>query len=193
MSEQQPDSMENASPEMEAQIKPSSPEELLQKELQECKDKYVRLLADSENTRKRLQKEKLDMVRFSMENVISDFLTPMDNLENALHFAEQASEETANWAKGFQMILGQFKDVLSNNGITPFVSTGTFFDPHLHEAVEIETSDSSEDGLILQEYVKGYKSKDRVIRPARVKVIKKSAPVAQMPESETHQQTLEKE
>ncbi len=193
MSEQQTDSMESASPEAEVQTKIFSPEELLQKELNEYKDKYVRLLADSENTRKRLQKEKLDMVRFSMENVISDFLTPMDNLENALHFAEQASEETANWAKGFQMILGQFKDVLSNNGITSFVSTGTFFDPHLHEAVEIETSNSSEDGLILQEYVKGYKSKDRVIRPARVKVIKKSAPAIEIPESKIHQETLEKE
>ncbi|MES2198697.1 MAG: nucleotide exchange factor GrpE [Chlamydiota bacterium] len=193
MSEQQQDSTESVSPEVDAPIELFSKEELLQKELQESKDKYIRLLADSENTRKRLQKEKLDMVRFSTENVIADFLTPMDNLENALHFAGQASEETANWAKGFQMILGQFKDVLSDNGITPFISVGTFFDPHLHEAVEIETSDSSEDGFILQEYVKGYKSKERIIRPARVKVVKKSAPAQEPVESETRQEPLEKE
>ncbi len=189
MTEQQPDPTEGVSPEVDI----FSEEELLQKELQECKDKYIRLLADSENTRKRMQKEKQDMIRFSTENVISDFLTPMDNLENALHFAEQASEETANWAKGFQMILGQFKDVLANNGITSFVSTGAFFDPHHHEAVEIEISDTLEPGLILQEYIKGYKSKDRIIRPARVKVVKKSAPATEMQESETHQETLEKE
>jgi molecular chaperone GrpE len=186
MSEQEINSMEDPAPEVDAQ-------ELLQKELQECKDKYLRLLADSENTRKRLQKEKQDMIRFSTENVIADFLAPMDNLENALGFASNASEETANWAKGFQMILGQFKDVLSNNGISSFVSTGTFFDPYLHEAVEIETSDSGEEGLILQEFVKGYKSKDRVIRPARVKVIKKSAPAEEIVESETDSKNPEKE
>ncbi|MBS0628303.1 MAG: nucleotide exchange factor GrpE, partial [Verrucomicrobia bacterium] len=105
MSEQQTESTESASPNAEAQTNALSAEELLQNELKECKDKYVRLLAESENTRKRLQKEKQDMIRFSMENVISDFLVPMDNLENALHFAEKASEETANWAKGFHMIL----------------------------------------------------------------------------------------
>lgn len=193
MTEQQPDPTEGLSPEVDIQENVFSEEELLQKELQECKDKYIRLLADAENTRKRMQKEKQDMIRFSTENVISDFLTPMDNLENALHFAGQASEETANWAKGFQMILGQFKDVLANNGITPFVSTGAFFDPHHHEAVEIEISDTLEPGLILQEYVKGYKSKDRIIRPARVKVIKKSAPIAETPKSESNQETLEKE
>lgn len=193
MSEEQSEPMENASSNAEEQAKALSTEELLQNELQECKDKYMRLLADSENARKRLQKEKQDMIRFSTENVISDFLTPMDNLENALHFAEKASEETANWAKGFHMILEQFKDILSNNGVTSFVSTGTFFDPHHHEAVEIETSDSLTDGLILQEYVKGYKSKDRIIRPARVKVAKKPAPAEELQESKNHQEPQEKE
>ena len=152
-----------------------SKEEALEKEVQEYKDKYLRLLAESENTRKRLQKEKQDMMRFSTENVISEFLTPMDNLENALHFAEQASEETANWARGFHMILEQFKDVLSGQGISAFVSVGRQFDPHCHEAVETEFSETTQDGLVLQEYVKGYKSKERIIRPARVKVAKKPA------------------
>jgi molecular chaperone GrpE len=151
-----------------------SKEEQLEKELQEHKDKYLRLLAESENTRKRLQKEKQDMMRFAVENIVSEFLTPMDNLENALHFAEQASEETANWARGFHMILEQFKDVLSGQGISSFASVGKHFDPHCHEAVETEFSETAQDGLILQEYVKGYKSKERIIRPARVKVAKKS-------------------
>lgn len=157
-----------------------SKEELLEKEVQEHKDKYLRLLAESENTRKRLQKEKQDMMRFAVENIISEFLTPMDNLENALHFAEQASEETANWARGFHMILEQFKDVLSGQGVSSFVSIGKHFDPSCHEAVETEFSETVEDGLVLQEYVKGYRSKDRVIRPARVKVAKK--PITQKEE-----------
>jgi len=149
-----------------------SQEEKLQKELEDYKDKYLRLLAESENTRKRLQKERQDMIRFAQEGVLAEFLTPMDNLENALHFAEHASEETANWAKGFHMILEQFKDVLSNHGVTTFASVGSHFDPNWHEAVETEVVDSAKDGLVLQEYVKGYRNKDRVIRPARVKVAK---------------------
>ena len=152
-----------------------SAEQILKNELQESKNKYLLLLADSENTRKRLQKEKLEMMRFSVENVIAEFLTPMDNLETALSFTNQMSEETANWAKGFEMILSQFKDVLVNNGVVAFKSVGTFFDPHLHDAVEIEERESCTDGEIVQEYSKGYKSGTRAIRPARVKVAKKKA------------------
>ena len=160
-----------------------SAEQLLRNELQESKNKYLLLLADSENTHKRLQKEKVEMMRFSVENVIAEFLTPMDNLESALSFTKQMSEETANWAKGFEMILSQFKDVLANNGVTYFKSVGTFFDPHLHDAVEIEESESCTDGEIVQEFSKGYKSGNRAIRPARVKVAKRKAPKAEAEES----------
>lgn len=160
-----------------------SEEQILRNELQESKNKYLLLLADSENTRKRLQKEKVEMMRFSVENVIAEFLTPMDNLESALSFTSQMSEETKNWAKGFEMILGQFKDILANNGVAPFKSVGTFFDPHLHDAVEIEERESCTDGEIVQEYSKGYKSGTRAIRPARVKVAKKTAPKMEAEES----------
>ncbi|MES2344501.1 MAG: nucleotide exchange factor GrpE [Chlamydiota bacterium] len=152
----------------------SSPAALsLEEELKECKDKYLRLLADMENTRKRLQKEKLDMNRFSIENLITEFLAPMDNLENALKFTGQMSKETSQWAMGFQMILTQFKDVLSNNGIISFDSEGTLFDPHKHQPIEVEETDAVPEGTILKEFVRGYRSGDRTIRPARVKIAKK--------------------
>lgn len=169
---------ENPIPEepTENQAEDLSREELLEIEVEEHKDKYLRLLAEMENTRKRLQKEKIDMMRFSVENVITEFLAPIDNLENALNFAQNMSEETANWAKGFQMILGQLKEVLSNNGIASFHSIGSFFDPNSHEAVEVEELESCVDGEILQEYSKGYKSGNKTIRPARVKVAKKIYP-----------------
>jgi molecular chaperone GrpE len=153
--------------------------DLIQRELQECKDKYLRLLAEAENTRKRLQKEKQDMMRFAIENVIAEFLTPMDNLENALKFTQNMSQETLNWARGFEMILGQFKDILNNHGISSFHSEGSPFDPHMHEAVEIEETDSCEEGTVLHEYMKGYKSGHRTIRPARVKVAKKTTQSSQ--------------
>ena len=107
----------------------------------------------------------------------------MDNLENALGFTKQMSEETANWAKGFEMILGQFKDILTNNNVTAFKSVGTLFDPHYHDAVEIEERESCTDGEIIQEYSKGYKSSTRAIRPARVKVAKQKAPKTEAAET----------
>lgn len=146
-------------------------------EQEDYKDKYLRLLAEMENTRKRLQKEKQEMTRFSVENVIEEFLMPIDNLENALKCTQGMSAETLNWARGFEMILNQFKDVVSQNGIHSFPSLGTLFDPHLHEAVEVEELEDCTEGTILQEYVKGYKSSSRTIRPARVKVAKKKSPL----------------
>ncbi len=144
----------------------------LEEELSEYKDKYLRLLAETENTRKRMQKERQEMTRFAVENVITEILAPIDSMENALKFTEQLSDELRNWAQGFQMILGQFKDVLSNHGVIPFHSEGMQFDPHLHYAIEIEETEEKPEGTIIQEFVKGYKSGDRTVRPARVKVAK---------------------
>jgi molecular chaperone GrpE len=150
-----------------------SDEELkrIQREISEYKDKYLRLLADAENARKRLQKEKQELTRYAIEGMIIDFLSPIDNMENALKFAQDASEEVRNWAFGFQMILTQFKDVLLQHNVTSVDSLGTMFDPHLHEAIEMVTSDQAP-GTIVEECVKGYKMADRTIRPARVKVAK---------------------
>ncbi len=146
----------------------------LEEEVQEYKDKYLRLLAEIENMRKRLSKEKQEMTRFAIDNAMAELLGPLDNLEKALECADRMSPEVSNWAIGFQMILSQFKEVLQNNGVNSYSSTGTLFDPHLHEAVEVEESTEQPEGTILEEYVRGYKSQDRVIRPARVKVAKKT-------------------
>ena len=144
----------------------------IMKEASEYKDKYLRLLADVDNSRKRLQKEKQDLTRYATENLIVEFLSPLDNLENALRFAQDMSEEVRNWAFGFQMILAQFKDILTQNGVVAIDSLNSTFDPHFHEAVEmIETNDKTA-GTVIEESMKGYKIGDRVIRPARVKVAK---------------------
>jgi len=140
---------------------------------EDFKDKYFRLLAEMENTRKRMQKEKHEMTRFAIENVIAEVLGPIDTFESALGFTEQMSEETRNWSKGFAMILSQFKDILSNHNIVSFHSVGEMFDPHMHEAVEVEETDDHPEGTILKEFLKGYKSGDRIIRAARVKVARK--------------------
>ena len=82
------------------------------------------------------------------------------------------SEEVKNWATGFQMILTQFRDILTNNGVTAFESKGKQFDPHIHEAVEMVESEDLADGMVVEEFNKGYKMGDKVIRPARVCVSK---------------------
>jgi len=149
--------------------------EKLEEELKKQQDKYLLLLAEMENARKRMQKDKHDSTRYAIENVILDFLSPMDNFENALSFAHQTSEETQNWAKGFEMILAQFREILENHNIKTFQAEGKHFDPHLHEVIEIEETEKCDEGMILQEFMRGYQCGDRILRPSRVKVAKKPA------------------
>lgn len=145
------------------------------KEASEFRDKYYRVLAESENTRKRLAKEKQDLVAYAIDNFICEVLEPLDNLENALGFTDNLSNELKNWAHGFKMILDQFKEVLANHGVRSFDSVGHPFDPHLHEAVETVEKEGAAEGTILEEVTKGYKHNDRIIRVSRVKVAKSAA------------------
>lgn len=142
----------------------------IEEEMKEYKDKYLRLLAEIDNTRKRMQKERQEMTRFAVENVLGELLAPIDNMENALKFTDNMSDEVRNWAQGFRMILDQFKEALNNHGVTAFHSEGNVFDPNWHHAIETEETTSVPEGTIIQEFVKGYKSGDRTLRAARVKV-----------------------
>ncbi len=156
---------EEQNPQAEPHITPPPVEE-------NWKEKYLLSIAEMENMRKRMQKERSDMSRFAIESAIADFLPAIDNFENALRFAGSGSAEIKNWATGFEMILSQFKEVLNNNGIHAFNSVGSIFNPHDHEAVEMVETNEKPDGTILEEFTKGYKSSLRTIRPARVKVAK---------------------
>jgi molecular chaperone GrpE len=144
----------------------------LEESLRECQDKYLRLLAESENSRKRMQKEKHELTKYAVENVIVEFLHPLDSFEKALKFAESSSEEVKRWALGFEMILSQFKQILTNHGVFEFESKGKHFDPHLHDALEVTLTHDYPTGTIIEEFSKGYKIGERIIRVARVKVAK---------------------
>lgn len=146
--------------------------EKLQEELKEYKEKSLRILAESENIRKRLIKEKMDMQAYAKENLACEFLVPIDHFENALKFKEEQAVEVKNWMIGFEMILAQFKDVLSQNDIRSIDAIGAHFDPHFHEAVEMEPTADYPPHTVIHEYTKGYRMGDRVIRPAKVKVAK---------------------
>ncbi len=144
----------------------------IKKEAAEYKDKYLRQLAETDNMRKRLQKERQELIQHAMQNVIVEFLNPIDHMENALSFTLNMSDEVKNWATGFQMILNQFKDVLTGHGVVPFSSKGMEFDPHHHEAIEITSTTDHPEGTIVSESLRGYKMGNRTIRPARVNVAK---------------------
>lgn len=144
----------------------------LHNEAIEYKNKYLRLLADGENAKKRIEKERQEFARRTVESIITDFLHPIDSLESALNFAREMSEEVSNWALGFKMILAQLKDVLVNHGVVAIQAKGARFDPHLHEAIEMVETDAYPPGTIVEEYVRGYRMGDRTIRPSRVKVAK---------------------
>ncbi|MCH9609282.1 MAG: Protein GrpE [Chlamydiales bacterium] len=160
----------------------ADPSQELQDKLDACEEKYLRLLAESENARKRMQKEKHELTQYAIENALSEVIQPIDNFRQALDFAEGSSEEVKNWAVGFEMIIGQFKQVLSGHGIEEYSSAGKHFDPHFHEAVEMVETADHKPGIIVEELVSGYKKGDRAIRVARVKVAK--APVEESEKKE---------
>ncbi|NGX31512.1 MAG: Protein GrpE [Chlamydiae bacterium] len=149
-----------------------------EKKLSEMHHKYKLALADSENMRKRLQKEKHVFMRFAKEDLIRDILLPLDQFELALKHAQDMSDEVKNWALGFEMILGQFNDILEMNKVTTFSSKGKLFDSKKHEAIETVETDQYRDNEIIEECSKGYMIQDQLLRAARVKVAKhpKAAP-----------------
>ncbi len=177
MTKQHKDSSEKKEePEVQKQ-EPTSVQELLKesyenamRELNDYKDKYFRAIAENENMRKRLQREKLESQTFAIQSVVLDFLQPLDHFEQALKHTQNATDEVKHWALGFQMILQQFKQVLSDNGVLEFEALGQQFDPHAHEAIEIERDPKYQEGTVVEEFVRGYKMGSWIIRPAKVKV-----------------------
>lgn len=140
---------------------------------EEYKEKYLRLLAENENTRRRVQRESQEAIRYAAQKIILDLLDPFDNFEKALYHAGYSpSEDVRNWAIGFKMIHQQFKEWLSAQGVHSFVSKGQPFNAQLHEAVETVATQQAREGTVIEEYTKGYKMHDRVLRPAKVSIAK---------------------
>ena len=145
--------------------KPAEPsaESLLKAE----KDRYLRLLAEYDNYRKRSAKERESIYTDVRADTVTKFLPVYDNLARAL---EQATSDEA-YRKGVEMIMSQLKDILSRMGVTEIESIGQKFDPSLHNAVMHEHDETKGEGEIVQELQKGFKMGDKVIRFAMVKVV----------------------
>ena len=137
-----------------------------QQELDELNDRYKRVLAEFENYKKRSSKERETLYNSIVSDIVEVFLPVVDNLENALKIETQDVE----YKKGIELILKQFKDVLKSKGVEEIPAMGETFDPALHEAVSSVQDPEKNAQEIVQEYRKGYKIGNRVIRHSMVVV-----------------------
>jgi molecular chaperone GrpE len=139
----------------------------------EFADKILRLQADFENTRKRMDRDKQEFVKFANEGIILELLNILDDLERTVNLAETHKDSPEVFLKGIEMILAHLYEMLKEYGVKPIEAEGKIFDPHCHEALmQVENKDLPEH-TIVEELQKGYKLNDRVIRTAKVKVSKK--------------------
>jgi len=146
-----------------------------QAETQKNWDLYLRERAELENFRKRMQREKEDLVRFANENLLREILTVVDNLERAIDHARKNEETVQGLLEGVEMTLSQCQKLLEKFGVTPVVAVGEPFDPTWHEAMGQLESAEHPANTVLQEMQKGYVLNDRLLRPALVLISKTPA------------------
>ena len=147
--------------------------EACRKEAEEYKDKYLRAHADFDNMKKRLEKDKATAVAFANESFATDLLSVIDTFENALFSIDQIEKDEAieKIKEGMALTYEQLLKVLQKHGVEEIANEG-IFDPHVHQVVQQVESDAHEKNEIVQVLQKGYKLKDRVLRPSMVSTSK---------------------
>lgn len=147
-------------------------DEELQQAKKESEENYQRLLraqADFDNFRRRTLKEKEDLAKYASQKLVEQLIPVLDNFERAMA-TKPASGEVESFAKGMDMIFRQLQQVLEQEGLTPMETVGEAFNPEFHQAIMQVESDEYEEGIVVEEVQRGYMLKDRVLRPAMVKV-----------------------
>lgn len=145
--------------------------ESMQAELAEAKDKYLRLYAEFENYKKKVQKDKEDLVKYSNESLIYELLPALDNLEMALKHSAEANSESL--IKGVENTLREFVRILEKFGLKSIDALGKPFDPAYHHAMSQVERDDVEGNMVVEEFRKGYLYNEKVLRPSLVAVSKK--------------------
>ncbi|MFD1864032.1 nucleotide exchange factor GrpE [Planococcus chinensis] len=154
----------------EADILPEEDEaQKLREELEAEQNKYLRLMADFDNYKRRAVKDRQEAEKFRSQSLLADLLPVLDNFERALA-AAGTSEETASLVKGVEMIQKSLLEAVKREGLEEIKAVGEPFDPNFHQAVMQEKDENAEPGSVLMELQKGYTLKGRVLRPAMVKV-----------------------
>jgi len=145
--------------------------EEIQKSVQENFDLYLRSQAEMENIKKRFQKEKEDLIKYSNESLIKQLLQVVDSLEKGVAHSQDENSVDA-LREGLELTLKGLLDTLKKAGIETVEALGETFDPNYHEAVLEQEDENVESGKIVQEFQKGYVLNNRLIRPAMVIVSK---------------------
>jgi molecular chaperone GrpE len=135
-------------------------------------DQLLRLKAEFDNYRKRVEKEKEELIKFGKEELVVKLLNILDSFNLALDSTKDEKNEDRSIKEGVKLISKQFKEVLEKEGLKKLEIQGKKFDPNLHYAVEYQESDKHEDNEIVKEIRPGYLFHERVIRPAMVVVAK---------------------
>jgi molecular chaperone GrpE len=137
----------------------------------ELKDKLLRTQADWDNYRKRAQREKEEAIKYAAGEIFEKLLPILDNFEMGLAAAKSATDPKSI-ADGMSMVLSQFRTLLQQSGVETIDAAGQPFDPHRHEALGHQETAAHPEGTVVQQIRKGYKLKDRLLRPATVFVAK---------------------
>jgi len=151
-------------------IKESEYKKIVQ-EAAEYKDKHIRLYAEFDNARKRMEREKIEFIKYANEGLILDIL---DDLERSIDVARAQHQDYSAFLKGIEMVMTHVHALLKKNGVKPIEARGKLFDPHCHEVLFQEENDDVDEDLVLEELQKGYYLGDKVVRTAKVKLAKKA-------------------
>jgi molecular chaperone GrpE len=171
---------DNTGPEKEAQEAkegigaeriPVDEKESLTAELKEIHDKYFRLYAEFDNYKKRVQKDKEEILRYGNENLLSELLPVIDHLEMALQHA--SNDVSSGLVQGVEITLRELRRTLEKFGLTAVEAMGKPFDPVVHHAMSQAERDDIDEMTVVEEFRKGYRLKDKVLRPSLVSVSKK--------------------
>lgn len=143
--------------------------EELKKQVEDTEQKLLRVQADYDNFRRRTIKEKEELAKYASAKLVENILPTVDNFERAIQ-ASSMNKDFDALAKGVDMIFRQLMATMENEGLTAMNAVGEPFNPEFHQAVMQVESDEYEEGIVVEEIQKGYTLKDKVIRPAMVKV-----------------------
>lgn len=149
----------------------TSPLDVLQRERDEAQDRVLRLQAEFDNYRKRVDRERRELGDHFAVELLTEFLPVLDDIERALEAADAAGDATlASHRQGLELIQKQFLELLKRRQVTPIQALGADFDPNLHQAVGQEVSAAHREGEVIEDMRRGYRLGDRLLRPSMVKV-----------------------
>lgn len=137
--------------------------------VREAQDQMLRVRADFENTKKRLERDKMDAIKYANERLLGEILPIMDSLDRAVS-SIQEGHDPEKIKQGLRLAQNELHKVLEVHGVEMVKAVGVEFDPRFHEAVAMVETADAEDGVVLEEVQKGYLLNGRLVRPSRVKI-----------------------